>query len=162
MNPESGPRRTDSSRRDSRPEASEQQSGIHPSSFIPHPSTFVALGAANAFWAVAMGAFGAHALRGRISADSLAIYHTGAQYHLFHALALLLVALLSERLAAQRLCAWCGWLFLAGILLFSGSLYALAITGVRVLGAITPLGGLCFLAAWAVLTMAALRSSPAK
>ena len=138
----------------------------NPESVLPHSNTpalhpavlrtFTALGAANAFCAVAMGAFGAHALRGRLSADSLTIYNTAAHYHLIHALGLLLVALLSERLASPRFCSWCGWLLFAGILLFSGSIYALAITGVRLLGAITPLGGLCFLTAWTLLGVAAL------
>ncbi len=121
---------------------------------------FTALGAVNGFLAVALGAFGAHGLRSRISAESLAIYQTGAQYHLVHALVLLLVGLLADRLPARRWVVWAGGLFQAGILLFSGSLYALAMTGVRLLGAITPLGGLCFLTAWALLAAAALQREP--
>lgn len=119
--------------------------------------TFVVLGAVNAFLAVALGAFGAHGLRQRLPADLLAIYQTGAQYHLVHALGLLLVALLSERLSTASLVAVSGWLLVGGIVLFCGSLYVLALSGVRALGAITPLGGLCFLAAWALLALAALR-----
>lgn len=123
--------------------------------------TFLLLGAVNAFLAVALGAFGAHALRARLPAALLAVYQTGVQYHLVHALGLLLVALLADRLAgAGALVAASGWLLAAGIVLFSGSLYALAITGVRVLGAITPLGGVCFLVGWALLAAAAWRSAP--
>lgn len=119
---------------------------------------FLLLGAVNAFLAVALGAFGAHALRARLPADLLAIYQTGVQYHLIHALGLILIALFADRLAgAGALVAASGWLLAAGIVLFSGSLYALAMSGVRVLGAITPLGGVCFLAGWALLAAAALR-----
>ncbi len=119
--------------------------------------SFLLLGALNAFLSVALGAFGAHALRSRITPDLLAIYQTGVQYHMVHALGLLLIAALSERLTATALVRWSGWLLVAGIVLFSGSLYALALTGIRILGAITPLGGLCFLAGWALLATAALR-----
>lgn len=95
---------------------------------------------------VALGAFGAHGLEGRIDDPHLIeVWHTGARYHLIHALALLGVA------AHPAQPAWAGWLFVAGIALFSGSLYLMTLTGVRWLGAITPLGGLCFIAAWLVL-----------
>ena len=120
--------------------------------------TFLLIGAVNAFLAVALGAFGAHALRARLAPDLLAIYQTGVQYHLVHALGLILIALLAERLSgAASLVAASGWLLTVGIALFSGSLYALAITGIHRLGAITPLGGVCFLAGWALLAAAALR-----
>lgn len=102
---------------------------------------------------VAAGAFGAHALRARVAADLLAVFETAARYQMYHALALLAVALLAAR-APSRAAAAAGWLFAAGILVFSGSLYALALTGVRVLGAITPIGGACFLAGWVALAMA--------
>lgn len=102
---------------------------------------------------VAAGAFGAHALRARLPADLLAVWETAARYQLVHALALLAVALLSAR-AASGAASAAGWLFTAGIVLFSGSLYALALTGVRVLGAVTPLGGVCFLAGWVALALA--------
>src|SRR5258708_28902311 len=109
----------------------------------------VSLGAANAFLAVAAGAFGAHALKARIPADRLAIWETSAHYHLAHALALVLLGALADKIAAkQRI--WAARLFLAGILLFSGSLYALALSGIKVLGAITPLGGVCFLSTLAL------------
>lgn len=115
---------------------------------------FVALGGVNAFIAVALGAFGAHALRAQISPARLEIYKTGVQYHFLHALGLLLIGLLAERLTESGLIQKVGWLLTAGIVLFSGSLYALALTGTPLLGAITPLGGLCFLAGWAMLVVA--------
>jgi uncharacterized membrane protein YgdD (TMEM256/DUF423 family) len=118
---------------------------------------FVFLGAINGFLAVALGAFGAHALRERLSVEMLEVYKTGVQYHMAHALALLLVGLLAERWRENRLLQASGWLFFAGIVLFAGSLYALAVSGTRILGAITPLGGLCFLAGWLLLAVAAAR-----
>jgi len=117
---------------------------------------FVALGALSGFVAVAAGAFGAHALKQRLSADLLAVFQTGAQYQMFHALALLATGLLALRAPSTTLQA-AGWLFVAGTLLFSGSLYALSLSGVRVLGAITPLGGLAFLGGWLLLAIAAFR-----
>ncbi|HEX8905540.1 MAG TPA: DUF423 domain-containing protein [Longimicrobiaceae bacterium] len=116
--------------------------------------TFWRLGAIFGFLGVAAGAFGAHALRSRLSADLLAVFETGARYQMYHALALLAVALAAGRAPSRALRA-AGWLFTAGIVVFSGSLYALALTGVRVLGAITPLGGLCFLAGWIALALGA-------
>lgn len=119
--------------------------------------TFVLLGGVNAFLAVALGAFGAHALRPRLAPDLLAVYQTGVQYHLTHALGLLLMAVLYEQLGQSTLVRWSGWLLTAGILLFSGSLYALALSGVRLFGAITPFGGVCFLTGWALLAAGAVR-----
>lgn len=116
--------------------------------------TFAVLGALSAFIAVAAGAFGAHALRARLSPDLLTVFETGARYQMYHALALLAVAWVSSR-AVGPLIGWAGWLFVAGTVLFSGSLYVLALSGVRQLGAITPLGGLCFLAGWICLALAA-------
>ena len=107
---------------------------------------------------VALGAFGAHALRDRLGVTGLATYHTGTEYHLVHSLAILLVASLAGRTIDERRAVLIGRLFAAGIILFSGSLYALAVSGVRVLGAITPLGGVCFLTGWALLAHAAWRS----
>jgi uncharacterized membrane protein YgdD (TMEM256/DUF423 family) len=118
---------------------------------------YTAIGAGLAFLAVALGAFGAHALKDRLSSYSMGVYQTGVQYHLAHALALLLVAALADRLN-PALVRWSGNLMAAGIFIFSGSLYLLALTGMRWLGAITPLGGVCFLAAWALLCAAALRA----
>jgi uncharacterized membrane protein YgdD (TMEM256/DUF423 family) len=122
--------------------------------------TFWWLGCVFGLLAVAAGAFGAHALRARLPADLLAVFETGARYQMYHALALLAVALVAAR-APSSMAAAAGWLFCAGIVLFSGSLYALALTGIRVLGAVTPLGGLCFLAGWAALALAGRGLLPA-
>jgi uncharacterized membrane protein YgdD (TMEM256/DUF423 family) len=118
---------------------------------------FIALGALSGFISVAAGAFGAHALKQRLPPDLLAVFETGARYEMYHALALVAVGLLATRAPSQALHI-AGWLFLVGTLLFSGSLYALALSGVRVLGAVTPLGGLAFLGGWALLAWAALRT----
>ena len=109
--------------------------------------------------AVALGAFGAHGLRSRLDAYSLGIYEKAVFYHFVHAMGLLVVPLLARvellnAAAAVRVC----WLLLAGIVLFSGSLYILAITGVRALGAVTPFGGVAFLAAWLMLAWALIRN----
>ena len=117
---------------------------------------FFVAGAASALLAVAAGAFGAHALRDRLSPESLAVYDTGARYHFYHALGLLAAAYAAARWPGGAAAA-AGWLFLAGTPLFSGSLYLLALTGPRWLGALTPLGGLAFLAGWATLMLAAWR-----
>jgi uncharacterized membrane protein YgdD (TMEM256/DUF423 family) len=112
--------------------------------------TFFALGALFAGLAVAAGAFGAHGLRGRLDADMLAVFETGARYQMYHALALLAVAWAVTRWPDGYASA-AGWCFVTGIAVFSGSLYALALSGVRVLGAITPLGGVAFLVGWGLL-----------
>ena len=117
--------------------------------------TFLLLGAIAAFLAVILGAFGAHALRGRLSPEMLAVFQTGVQYHVYHALALILVSAIMGRMSGW-LIQTAGWCFVAGIVLFSGSLYLLAATGVTVLGAITPIGGLAFLVGWACLAFAAI------
>lgn len=118
---------------------------------------FAATGAASAALAVLAGAFGAHALRTRVPLDLLVVFETAARYQMYHALGLLAVALLAERISHAGRTA--GWLFLAGTVFFSGSLYALALTGNRALGAITPVGGVCFIAGWTVLAVA-LRKGP--
>lgn len=109
---------------------------------------FALAGAVSAFIAVAAGAFGAHALRTRLPRDLLAVFETGARYQMYHALALLAVAWAATRWPGVPVRA-AGWLFIGGTLLFSGSLYLLALTGANWLGAITPLGGLLLLAGWA-------------
>lgn len=116
---------------------------------------FVITGASSAALAVVLGAFGAHGLRARLPADLLAIYQTGCQYHVYHALGLLAVGLLGLHLPASGALRASGWLMLAGTVLFSGSLYALALTGQRWLGAITPLGGVAWIAAWVLMAYAA-------
>jgi uncharacterized membrane protein YgdD (TMEM256/DUF423 family) len=118
---------------------------------------FFALGAIFAFLGVALGAFGAHALRARLSAPDLEIWETGVRYQIYHALALLAVAWAVSQWPAAATVRWAGWLFVAGILLFSGSLYALVLSGHRTLGAVTPVGGLAFLAAWALLAWTAVK-----
>jgi uncharacterized membrane protein YgdD (TMEM256/DUF423 family) len=117
-------------------------------------NAWLLLAAINGFLAVAAGAFGAHALQGTLDAAALQTFETGVRYHMYHALALGLTALAFKERAAARVAAV---LFLTGILLFSGSLYALALTGVRALGMVTPFGGVAFLAGWAALGYAALR-----
>ena len=118
---------------------------------------WLALAAGYGFLAVALGAFGAHALKQRLSPDLLAVWNTAVQYHFYHALALFLLGLLLRQQPGSSLLNASGACFAAGILLFSGSLYALALSGVRVLGAITPLGGALFLAGWACLLVAQLK-----
>jgi uncharacterized membrane protein YgdD (TMEM256/DUF423 family) len=117
---------------------------------------FLVLGCVSALLAVAAGAFGAHALRDRVSADLLEVFETGARYHMYHALGLLGVAWVASRWPHDSV-AWAGWLFVAGTLLFSGSLYLLSLTGARWLGAITPLGGVAFLLGWLALAWSAWR-----
>ncbi len=118
---------------------------------------FLAAGALSAAISVAAGAFGAHALKARLPADLLAVFETGARYQMYHAIGLALAAWVASRSPGPA-AAWAGWLFLAGTLLFSGSLYALALTGIRTLGAVTPFGGVAFIAGWIALALAALRS----
>jgi uncharacterized membrane protein YgdD (TMEM256/DUF423 family) len=118
--------------------------------------TFLALGALSGALAVAAGAFGAHGLRGRLSPDLMAIFETAARYHMYHALALIAVAAIATRLQGRGADV-AGWLFVAGTVVFSGSLYLLALGGPRWLGAVTPLGGLCFIVGWVALAWSALR-----
>ena len=113
---------------------------------------FAILGCVNAALAVSLGAFGAHALKSRLSTEMLEIYQTAVQYHFYHALGLFAVAFMAYLLPDAGVPKWAGWLMLGGIVLFSGSLYVLALTGTRWLGAITPLGGMAFIAAWLLLT----------
>lgn len=115
---------------------------------------FVLIGALSAGLSVAAGAFGAHALRARVEPRLLEVFETGARYQMYHALALLAVAWIVGR-APGALGNAAGWLFLAGTVLFSGSLYAMTFTGIRALGAITPIGGVCFIAGWVCLALAA-------
>ena len=113
---------------------------------------FFALGAGSAFLAVAAGAFGAHALRVRLPPDLLGIFETAARYQMYHALGLIAVAWAAARWPGA-LPQWAGWLFVVGTVLFSGSLYALALTGVGALGAVTPVGGLLLMAGWVTLAL---------
>jgi uncharacterized membrane protein YgdD (TMEM256/DUF423 family) len=118
---------------------------------------FFSLGAASALLSVAAGAFGAHALRSRLSPEYLAVFETAARYQMYHALGLVAVAWAVSRWPGGMAQA-AGWFFVTGTVLFSGSLYALALTGARWLGAVTPLGGVAFLAGWLCLLLSARRS----
>jgi uncharacterized membrane protein YgdD (TMEM256/DUF423 family) len=118
---------------------------------------FFTLGSLSAFLAVALGAFGAHALKARLDTDLLAVFETGVRYQMAHALALLAVGFACTRWPGAAVTA-SGWLFVAGTVIFSGSLYALALTGTRWLGAVTPVGGVAWLAAWLCLAWAAWKS----
>lgn len=117
--------------------------------------TFLIIGSILGGTGVALGAFGSHGLKRRISTDRLETFETGVRYQMYHALALLFAALLGEWLPRTGFAAAAGWLFLAGVLLFSGSLYLLTLTGERRWGVVTPLGGLAFIAGWACLALAA-------
>jgi uncharacterized membrane protein YgdD (TMEM256/DUF423 family) len=121
----------------------------------PARSVLCAAGAINAIVAIAAGAFGAHALRPRLDARRLEIFETAARYQMFHALAMVMAGLLALRGVAGA--ATGGWVMQGGVVVFSGSLYALALTDVRILGAITPLGGVGMMVGWAILAWGALR-----
>lgn len=116
--------------------------------------TFIFLSALAGLTGVGLGAFGAHGLRTRLSPDMLAVFETGVRYHMYHALALMATAALMGR-HSQTLLAAAGWFFTAGIILFSGSLYLLALTGITALGIVTPIGGVAFLLGWSCLAAAA-------
>jgi uncharacterized membrane protein YgdD (TMEM256/DUF423 family) len=120
---------------------------------------FLVIGALSGCLGVALGAFGAHALRDRLSPEMLDVFKTGVTYQMYHALALLAVGLLLARLSIDG-SVWlnaAGWLFIAGTVLFSGSLYLLSLTGTTWLGAITPLGGVAFLIGWLALAVGVWR-----
>ena len=117
--------------------------------------TFLIIGILNALLCIALGAFGAHGLKRMLSADMLSVYHTGVQYHFYHALGIIVIGLLLLHFPKSRLMS--GWLMMIGIVLFSFSLYALSITDMRTLGMITPFGGISFLTAWALLAYAIWR-----
>jgi uncharacterized membrane protein YgdD (TMEM256/DUF423 family) len=119
--------------------------------------TFLFFGCLFGFLGVAFGAFGAHALKSRLSADMLTVFETGVRYQMYHAFAILIVAAAIGRIGDANLLVLAGWFFVAGVLLFSGSLYALSLSGVGILGAVTPVGGLLFLIGWACLGLFALR-----
>jgi uncharacterized membrane protein YgdD (TMEM256/DUF423 family) len=122
------------------------------------PKLFLTLGGFAALLAVMLGAFGAHALQKLLTADMMTIFETAVQYHFYHALGLLAVGLLTLHLPTSLWLRWSGWLMLIGIVVFSGSLYALTLTGQRWLGAITPIGGTAFIAAWLVMLIGVYKS----
>ncbi|MBZ0269062.1 DUF423 domain-containing protein, partial [bacterium] len=118
---------------------------------------FLSLGAISGFLGVAAGAFGAHALKAHLTPDLLAVFETGTRYQLVHAIALIVAGLVTQRRHGRAAPA-AGWLFLLGTVFFSGSLYVLALTGVRAWGAVTPLGGVMWLLGWALLAFAGGRA----
>jgi uncharacterized membrane protein YgdD (TMEM256/DUF423 family) len=123
-------------------------------------SVFISLGAFCAFLGVGFGAFGAHALKATLSAESLAVYQTGVTYQMWHSLGLIVIALVQQHTPESKLAAWAGWLMFLGILLFSGSLYLLVLLDIPQLGIITPIGGLCFLLSWLLLCLSVNKNKP--
>ena len=124
----------------------------------PLAKIFLALGSIAMLLAVALGAFGAHALKQTLAPELMATYETAVNYHFIHALGLLAVGLLALHLPASGTLRWAGVLMAAGLLLFSGSLYALSLSGIRGLGVLTPVGGVALLAAWLLLAVAVVRA----
>ena len=120
---------------------------------------FLVSGCIAALLAVALGAFGAHGLKTRIAPDLMTAYQTGIEYHFYHALGMILVGLAALHLPESALLKGAGWAMLAGIILFCGSLYLLSLTGMRWLGAITPLGGVSFLAGWGLFAAAVIKAA---
>jgi len=118
---------------------------------------FIILGALNAALSVALGAFGAHILEGKLEPKYIDIWGKAVTYQMLHAVGLLIVGILLGKLPANAILSWSGWLMLIGILLFSGSLYVLSVTQISILGAITPLGGVSFIAAWILMIIAAVK-----
>ena len=125
-------------------------------------SLFLFLSAVCAFIGVGMGAFGAHGLKAMLGPEMLAVYKTAVDYQMWHALGLGLIALLKHQAVASKLLLWAGWMMFAGIILFSGSLYVLAISNIRWLGMITPFGGLAFLIAWLLVMLFAFNNGVEK
>jgi len=120
---------------------------------------FLILGGFNAALVVLLGAFGAHGLKARMTAEMLAVYQTGVHYHLFHALGLIVVGLVATQISDSAYLRWSGWLMLVGIILFSGSLYVSSVSGLHWLGMITPFGGISFIAAWILFVIAIVKSA---
>ena len=115
---------------------------------------FLTIGSIAMALAVMLGAFGAHGLKNKLTEEMLTIFETGVSYHFYHALGLLAIGIIAQWIPDSSFLKWSGWLMLAGILIFSGTLYVLSISGLRWLGAVTPIGGLCFIASWILLAVA--------
>ena len=113
---------------------------------------FLIIGSINAMLAIMLGAFGAHALKTRLSNELVNVFQTAVQYHFYHALGLLVIGLVALQIPSSALLKWSGGVMLTGMLIFSGSLYLLAVTNIRWLGAITPVGGVAFIIAWGLFT----------
>ena len=124
----------------------------------PTAKLFILLGALAGAAGVVVGAFGAHALKARLAPDLLAVWQTAVQYHFWHALGLVAIGVLALHLPASAALKWAGWLMVAGLVLFSGSLYVLALSGARWLGAVTPFGGAAWIVAWLLLAVAVLKN----
>jgi uncharacterized membrane protein YgdD (TMEM256/DUF423 family) len=120
---------------------------------------FIILGSLNALIGVGLGAFGAHGLKSKVAPDMLTVWETAVQYHLVHALGLIMIGILCQLMPEASLVRTSGWLLLAGIVMFSGSLYALVLTGTKLLGIITPIGGVAFLVGWLLLALSAWRDA---
>jgi len=118
---------------------------------------FIIIGAINAFLAVALGAFGAHGLEGKLEPKYLEVWKTGVTYQMFHALGLIAIGIIGRNISVSSLLSWSGWTMLIGIILFSGSLYILSTSGIKILGAITPFGGIAFLISWVLLIVFAVK-----
>lgn len=123
----------------------------------PAARTFLLLGCVSAMVAVALGAFGAHALEGRLPPERIATWESAARYHFYHSLGLLIVGLIGMQIGARAQLRWAGWSMLTGILLFSGSLYVLSVSGISYLGAVAPFGGVALLLAWLLLAGAVIK-----
>lgn len=119
---------------------------------------FLFLGSINAMLAVVFGAFGAHALKARLDENMLKVFHTGVEYHFYHALGLLLVGIIALNIPITNIIKSSGWMMFAGIIIFSGSLYLLSILNLRWLGMITPIGGLLFILSWLCLAIAIIKN----
>ena len=119
---------------------------------------FLSIAGTLAALAVLLGAFGAHGLKAKLAPEMMAVYQTAVQYHMWHALGLAIIALTLSQWPQQRGLRWAAWLMVLGVVLFSGSLYALALTEIKMLGAITPFGGLAFIIAWIMFAAAMWKS----
>lgn len=119
---------------------------------------FLRIGGLFGALAVALGAFGAHVVKPILDPQLYENYQTAVQYHMYHTLALIGVAILSQRFPQRKLLSWSGWLFIVGIIIFSGSLYVLSLSGLRFLGAITPIGGVAFVVAWCLMAFSVVQN----
>lgn len=118
---------------------------------------FMLIGSINMLIAVGLGAFGAHGLQPKLSERMFEIYQTGVQYHMIHAVGILIIASLADRFTNPVMLTWAGWAMFVGIIFFSGSLYILSISGIKILGAITPIGGVFFMVGWLLIVITAIK-----
>lgn len=118
---------------------------------------FIIIGAINAMMSVGLGAFGAHALEGKIEPRYLDVWQTAVSYQMFHSLGIIAIGIISGNVPASALLTWSGWIMTVGIIIFSGSLYILSTSGIKILGAITPIGGVAFIVSWLLLIIFAVK-----